>query len=198
MAIVKRSFLSDLIGKKSYDLLKDIAKPIVTIGSCILAVLFLLSLFVHWHFLSSLLNLFTGTSLVFWVYVISLILVLDIKVDEDESEGYNWSDQVDSPKTKKYKFTIVWGVLLIVIGLSAIFFSNRYRKQYAFDCCTILVDKQSGIYHLKWIDDCELAEESEGLVEMKGYEIRGTSLTLCKWCEEYEEEVEDAYRLEDF
>ena len=97
------------------------------------------------------------------------------------------------PKTRSFKLTIVWSVVLLLVGLSAIFFSNRYRKQYSFDCSTILVDQSAGIYHLEWIDDCEVAADSDGLVEMKGYEIKGRGYKICDWCKEYAEDVEDAY-----
>ena len=169
MATVKKSFLSNIIGKSLYDELKDYAKPIVLIGTVILVVLFLLSFFVHWKFVSRLLNLVSGTSLLFIVYVAALILFLDKEVEVEEPISYYGYDSNQMPKTRSFKLTIVWGVVLLLVGISAIFFSNRYRKQYSFDCSTILVDQSAGIYHLEWIDDCEVAADSDCLVEMKGY-----------------------------
>lgn len=64
------------------------------------------------------------------------------------------------------------GVVLLAIGVSAVFFSNRYRKQYAFECSTILVDQEARIFHYSWNDNCELVQEAEDLVEMKGYETK--------------------------
>lgn len=193
MATVKKSFISNLIGKGLYEELKDYSKPIIYIGSGFLLVLFLLSLCVHWRFVSKLLSLVTGTSLLFLVYIAALILFLDKEVDVGESVSYYRYNLEKMSKTRTYKLTIVWGVVLILFGISAIFFSNRYREQYAFDCSTILVDQSSGIYHLEWIDDCEVAAEADWLKEMKGYEIKGKGYRICDWCEEYAKEVEEAY-----
>ena len=193
MAQEKRSFLSNLIGSNTYEELKYYAKFILAIGTCVLAVLYLLSIFFHWSFISRLLNLTTGTSLLFIVYIASVIICLDKEVEVDEPESSYWSKPANTPKTPPYRLTIVWGILLMVLGITAIFFSNRYRKQYAFDCSTIMVDREAGIYHLEWIEDCEIAAESEDLKEMKGYEIKGLNYRFCDWCREYVEEAEDAY-----
>lgn len=198
MALVKRSFLSNLIGSYTYEELKYYAKYILAIGTCVLVVLYILSIFFHWSFISRLLNLTTGTSLLFIVYIAAVIICLDKEVEVDESENSYWSKPANTPKTTPYKLTIVWGIFLIVLGVTAIFFSNRYRKQYAFDCSIVLVDREAGIYHLEWIDDCEVAIETEGLKEMKGYEIKGLNYRLCDWCREYAEEAEDAYMQDQF
>lgn len=192
MAIVKQSFISNLIGQDNYDGFKEIAKIIIAIGTCVLAILFLLTYFFHWGFLSSLLNLVTGTSLLFIAYVTSLILVLDIEVDVEEPERCYWSEPEKLPKPITYKLTIVWGVILIILGIGAIYFSNDYRKQYSFECDTYLVDHQAKIYHLDWGIDCEVAAEAINLEKMKGYEI-DNSYTLCDWCECWAEDAEAEY-----
>ena len=63
MAIVKQSFLSNIIGRKTYDEFKGYAKVIIAIGTCVLSIILLLSLFFHWSFINNLLSLVTGTSL---------------------------------------------------------------------------------------------------------------------------------------
>lgn len=192
MAIVKQSFLSNIIGRNTYDEFKDYAKVIIAIGTCVLAIVLLLSLFFHWSFISSLLSLVTGTSLLFIAYIAALVLVLDIEVDVDEPEKSYWSEPEKKPKPAAYKLTIAWGVVLVALGISAIYFSNKYRKYYAFECDTFLVDHQAGIYHLDWDNDCEVAAESGNLETMQGYEI-DKSYTLCEWCEEWAEDAEDEY-----
>ena len=192
MAIVKQSFISNLIGKDNYDAFKRSAKIIIAIGTCVLAILFLLTYFFHWEFLSSLLNLVTGTSLLFIAYVAALILVLDIEVDVEEPERYYWSESEKLPPPITYKLTIVWGVILIILGIGAIYFSNDYRKQYSFECATYLVDHQAKIYHWDLDVDCEVAAEARHLEEMRGYEI-DKSYTLCDWCECWAEEAEAEY-----
>jgi hypothetical protein len=192
MAIVKQSFISNLIGKDNYDGLKKNAKIIIALGTCILAILFLLTYFFHLEFLSSLLNLVTGTSLLFVAYVAALILVLDIEVDVEDPERFYWSEPIKQPKPLQYKLTIVWNVILIILGIGAIYFSNDYRKQYSFECDTYFVDHQAKIYHLDWDIDCEVAAESNHLAKMKGHQI-DKSYTLCDWCEEWAEDAEAEY-----
>lgn len=192
MAIVKQSFLSNIIGRNTYDEFKDLAKVIIAIGTCVLAIVLILSLFFHWSFISSLLSLVTGTSLLFIAYIAALVLVLDIEVDVDEPEKSYWSEPEKKPKPAAYKLTIAWGVVLVALGISAIYFSNKYRKYYAFECDTFLVDHQTEIYHLDWDNDCEVAAEAKDLEKMQGYQIN-KSYTLCEWCEEWAEDAEDEY-----
>ena len=181
---VKQSFISNIIGRKTYDEFRDLAKIIIAIGTCVLTILLLLSVFFHWSLISSLLNLVTGTSLLFIAYIAAFILVLDIEVDVDEPEK--------KTKPTAYKLTIVWGVLLIALGICAIYFSNKYRKHYAFECETFLVDHQAGIYHLNCDNDCEVASEASNLEKKQGYQI-DKSYNLCEWCEEWAEDAEDEY-----
>lgn len=192
MAIVKQSFLSNIIGRNTYNEFKGYAKIIIALGTCILAIILLLSFFFHWGFISRLLNLVTGTSLLFIVYIAALVITLDIEVDVDEPERSYWSEPKKMPKTAAYILTIFWGIVLVALGISAIYFSNKYRKHYAFECGTFLVDRQVGIYHYDWDNDCEVAAEAENLVKMQGYQI-DKSYTLCDWCDEWAEDVEDEY-----
>ena len=195
MPVVKKSFLSNLLGRNTYDTFKGYAKIIVPIGTGILAILFTLTFFVHWKFISSLLNLVTGTSLLFIAYIGVIILLLDFEVDVEEPErSYYWEEPVKVKSSREYKFTIVWGVLLMILGVAAIFFSNNYRKHYSFECSTFLVDENTGIYHLDYDNDCEYAADADNLTRMKGYEIESeTSCTLCEWCEEWAEDAEAEY-----
>ena len=189
MAIVKQSFISNIIGRDTYDEFKGYAKAFIAIGTCILAVTFLLSLFFHWGFISNLLSIFTGTSLLFIAYIAALVLVLDIEVDVDEPEKSYWSEPERKPVPTAYKFTIVWGVVLIALGVSAIYYSNLYRKNYAFECSTFLVDQNAGIYHLDCYNKCEDAAQAFELEKMKGFQI-DDSYTFCEWCKEWAEDAE--------
>lgn len=192
MAIMKQSFLSNIIGRNNYDEFKGYAKIIIAIGTCVLSIILLLSFFFHWGFISSLLDLVSGTSLLFIAYVAALILALDIEVEVNEPKRNYWSEPEKKAKPTSYKLTIVWGIVLIILGIGAIYFSNKYRKHYAFECDTFLVDHQAGLYHLDWDNDCEVVAESSDLEKMKGYQI-DKSYTLCEWCEEWAEEAESDY-----
>jgi hypothetical protein len=192
MATVKQSFLSNIIGRETYNKIKSHAKTIIVPGSCILAIILSFSLYFHWGFISNLLNLVTGTSLLCVAYIVALVVKLDIEVDVDEPEDYYWSKTEKKPKPIKYKFTIVWGSILIIFGICAIYFSSQYRKHYAFECETFLVDHQLEIYHLDCGSDCKAAARNEDLEEMQGYQI-DDSYTFCDFCREWSEEMEEEY-----
>lgn len=197
MKITKQSFLSNLIGKNNYIEFKSYAKPIIAIGTIILCTLFLLSFFLHWSFISNLLSMVTGTSLLFAIYIVSLILTLDIEVDVEEPEYNHWNKPSKIEKNKKYKYTIVWGTTLIILGICAIIFSNKYRKHYAFECDTFIIDYEKGIYHLDWDNDCEILRETRKtenreLEKIKGHEI-DESIKLCSWCESWASDAETQY-----
>lgn len=185
----KQSFLSNLFGQNTYAYFKDIAVLVFLIGTGILIVLYALSYFFHAGIISYLLNLTNGLSLLFIGYIVATIILFDIEVDVEEPKKNIWGEEKKEPKPLKYKLTIVWGVLLLILGVVAIYYSNRYRKHYAFECETFLVDKQTHIYHLDWDIDCEAANEAEQLEIMYGYQI-DDSYTFCEGCEELAEEAE--------
>ena len=192
MPIVKQSFISNLIGTKTYDTFREYAKPIVGIGVCIWVVLYTLSFFFHSGIISYLVSLTNGTSLLFIAFVVEAILLLDKRVDVEEPERNPWEKPEKKTKPRAYKLTIVWGAVLILLGIVAIYYSNKYRNQYAFECETFLVDNEAGIYHYEWNDGCEKAEEAASLEEVKGYQI-DKSYTLCEWCQETQEDLESEY-----
>jgi predicted secreted protein len=202
MAVIKQSFLSNLLsclfGDIYDDLLKPYARIIVAIGTCILCILIGLSTICHFTFISILINLVTGTSILFIIYIVALISVLDIKVEiETEEQNYYVSKSIKKPKDRKYKLTIVWAVVLIILSINAIYFTNKYRKHYAFECSTFLVNHNAKVYHLDCDNDCEIASETSHLEKMKGYQIN-KSYTLCEWCKEWAEEAEISYNIERF
>ena len=189
MEKVKQSYLSNLIGEKNYEEYSSIAIKIVGIGASVLIILFTLSYFFHSGIINYMLNFTTGTSLLFIAYIAACILLLDIRVEVDEPEQDLWGKKKESSRSIKYKLTIVWILVLLMLGIAAIYFSNKYRNQYNFDCTIFLVDHKAHIYHLDWNDDCEDAEKAEELEEMYGYEIDDT-YNFCEGCKECEEDVE--------
>ena len=192
MEKIKQSYLSNLIGENSYEEYSSMAMKIVGIGGLVLIILFILSHFFHSGIINYLLKLTTGTSLLFIAYISACILLLDIRVEVEKPEQEWWGEKKEVPKPLKYKLTIVWDVVLLVLGIAAIYFSNKYRNRYDFECTTFLVDHRAHVYHLDWNDDCEDAVNAEELVEMYGYEI-DKSFTLCEGCKETLEDVEYEY-----
>lgn len=188
MEKVKQSYLSNMIGENSYEEYSRLAMKIVGIGGLVLIIMFTLSQFFHSGIINYLLKLTTGTSLLFIAYIAACILLLDIRVEVEKPEQQRW-EKKKSPKPLKYKLTIVWSVVLLVMGIAAIYFSNKCRNQYDFECTTFLVDHKALVYHLDWNDDCEDAANAKGLEEMYGYEI-DDSYSFCEGCKECEEDVE--------
>lgn len=200
MAVIKQSFFSNLLrclfGDIYDDLLKPYARIIVAIGTCIFGILIGLSTICHICFVSSLLNIVIGTSLLFIIYILALIIVLDIEVEiEIEEPDFYTSKPIKKLKTREYKLTIVWGIILLVLGVGTIYYTNIYRKHYAFECSTFLVNHTTKTYHLDWDNDCDIAAEADNLEKMKGYQIN-ESYTLCEWCKEWAEESETSYNNE--
>ena len=187
--IQKQSFISNLLGQNTYAELKGIALLVSLIGTAVLIVLYVLSHFFHVGIISSLVNLTNGYSLLFIGYLLALIVLLDIEVEVEEPEKEYWRKEKQDPKPFKYKLTIVWGVVLLILGIVAIYYSNRYRNHYAFECETFLVDEKAGIYHLDWNSNCSIAEEAEELEKMQGYQI-DEKFKFCEECQECLEEVE--------
>ena len=186
---IKQSFISNLLGRKTYEDIKEFAKPTSIIGAIVLLLLYVLSHYFHSGFLSYLVSLTNGYSLLFIGYVAILIVFLDIEVEVEEPEQPYWAKKKEVVKPFKYKLTIVWSIVLLILSIVAIYYSNRYRNHYAFECETFLVDKKAAIYHLDWNSDCSIAEEAEELEEMQGYQIN-EKFKFCEECQECMEDVE--------
>lgn len=189
--VKKQSFLSNLIGENSYNNAVEFAKIAIPIGSLVLLALYCLSCFFYSSIVNFLLKLTTGFSIPFIAYIALWIILLDIKVNVDEPEKKSWEEPKEVPKPLVYKFTIIWTVILVILGICTIYYSNKYRKHYSFGCETFLVDNKSQLYHLEW-SECESAENAEQLEEMQGYQI-GNSFSLCEECKEIAEEAEAEY-----
>ena len=158
-------------------------------GTCLLVIFIGLSFAFHSGIINWFLQILTGTSLLFIAFVAALIVLLDIQVNVDEPEQYAWEKPKKVKRPISYKLTIVWGVILILLGISSIYFSNKYRKYYAFECDTFLVDTQQGIYHIEWNDECDVANEAQEMKKMYGYEI-DESYKLCESCKDFLEDME--------
>ena len=82
-------------------------------------------------------------------------------------------------------WTIVWTIILLILGVTVICFSFRYAIKYEFECTTFLVDHKTHLYHSDWNDVCEKMQDAEDLELMHGYEIDDT-YSFCKECREAE------------
>lgn len=192
---IKKSFISNIIGRNTYDEFKILSRLIVVFGTIIIIILYGLSSVYYSTIVSTLLNLTTGTSLIFFIYVLAFIILLDTEVlidipEEIDIDEYPYGRNLSKTYgSLNYKLTIVWGIILITVGILAIYSTNRHRKDYAFKCNTFWVDKECGIYHLDVDNDCEIITKSNNIERMYGYEIKNR-YTFCEWCKEWQEDVE--------
>lgn len=177
MANTKESFISNLIGRNTYYEFKHYCKIIVVIGTIILGVIFTLSNFVYVGFVSNLLSLVTGATILFGIYVAAVIVLLDVPVKVEKPEWDYGSKTSKATKPLSYKLSTIWDIVLILLGVTAIFFSNKYKKHYAFECETFLVDTNSGIYHFDTRNGCK-AKVSNSIKKMKGIELEATNYSL--------------------
>lgn len=181
-----QSFLSNLIGWNTYDEFKSYAPKIVLVYSCVLLVLFLLTLCCHWSWVSSLFSIATGYSLVFIAYLIEIILLLDREVKMDIEDEHSWNGPTYK-KPKTYTFTVIWAILLCVMAIAAAYFTNRYKKAYGFECSTVLYEEDTNTYH--YFDDCE--NISGDIQEVHGYEIDSNEAEPCDYCLEIIEDNDE-------
>jgi len=193
MKIVKQSFLSNIIGERTYNEFKGLACLCIPVATIVLVMVFILTRFFYWGFLSSILYLITGTSLIFIAYLFGVILLLDFGVEIELEETWDGRYKMPEGKPNGYIVTKLWCITLIVLAIAAIYFSNRYRIHYAFECETFLVDEDDGIYHLEDGHDEEVIYYT---TEMKGYEIEKHGYSLCESCKEWAEEFEELYEYE--
>ena len=184
MSIVKQSFLSNLLGKSTYEDFSCFARYIVGLGSFILIVLFFLSYFFHSGIVLELLKIAVFSPLLI-AYVIACILLLDVRINIEKTEQIRRERAKNTPKPFKYKLTIVWTIILLILGVTVICFSFRYAIKYEFECTTFLVDHKTHLYHSDWNDVCEKMQDAEDLELMHGYEIDDT-YSFCKECREAE------------
>lgn len=192
MEIRSYSYIKKLLGDRTYEEFRGYAKTYIPIATIILVVLLVLSQFVHWGIVSWLLSLALGTSLVFIAYVFGVILLLDFGVDVEMEEDWNGRFSLPEVVPFNFKNTIIWAYTLLILGIAAIYFSNKYRKNYAFECQTFLVDENRGIYHLEDNDE----EDMEYTTKMKGYELKKYNYTFCESCKDWIEEMESEYAAE--
>lgn len=159
-----------------YDFASDFAIPIVIYGTPIFLVLFGLTFVCHWDVVCNLFSLVSGFSLLFIAYNISLILVIDRLL----------LYRVSKKKAPRYSLTVVWGIILIGLGITSCFVTNNYKKHYKFACAEWYVDEENHLYHCN--EKCDKIGSTTYVA--KGHEIRGKGLSFCDYCKEEMDEYE--------
>lgn len=167
-------------------------KPFALIYAGVLAIAILLSLFVQWGIVEFFINLLMGWTLLSVPFMAVIIVAFDkeIKLPQEEESFPN------PKKTLSYKFSMVWGCFLIVAGIVTLYFSNEYKKYYAFQCQTFFLEQPTGVYHIR--EDCKYIgiDEDDNYIEnisvtkVKGVDVVGDGFSFCDACREWAEEAE--------
>lgn len=174
----RESFIINNMGDFLRDVLPGIAFPVAIVGTVIFLVLFGLTFVCHWEIVNYLFSLVSGFTLLTIVYVLSAILVLDLTILYKICR-----------RQPPYKVTIIWGILLLVAGGAFMILTNRYKKQYRFECAEWYVEESSRLYHCT--TECEDIEDV--VYTVKGYELGKKGYELCEWCKEHMEDMELNY-----
>lgn len=186
----KTSFLMEL-APDTYQFLKGL-KPIALLYALVLAVMIVLSMFFQWGFIKFFIDIMMGWTLLSIPFVSVLIVVLD---KEFQVKDYEFDFQ-SHHKTHFYKLSSTWGIILCLIGLMGLYYSNSYKKYYGFQCQDFYLERVSGVYHI--LDDCEYIGvdnndepiENPNLIKISGKELLDTDYKLCVACEEWAEDAE--------
>lgn len=176
----KESFLSNLVGNENYNNWKPDAKRVFIAYSVLLVLLFLLKDVWHWKFASEMFSLFTGSSLFFMLYVAFAILFFDVRVD-----------LVYGLRNWKYKLTSVWGVTLVVLGISAVIYTNHIRRDYALECMYCFIEEDTRCFHIH--KSCGSIKGTEKLKGSKVFKAKELGFRFCVECEEWIEDAEFEY-----
>lgn len=94
---------------------------------------------------------------------------------------------------------MIWGIVLILLGIVGLYFSNQYKKYYSFQCQSFFLEQPTGIYHLS--EKCEyigLNEDEEPidnvtLSKVSGKELLEYDCDFCDACREWAEDAEMEY-----
>lgn len=172
-------------------------KPYALIYVVVLAIAVLLSLFFQWSIVKFFIDCMMGWTLLSIPFIGVLIVVLDKEINLPQKEKL----VSRSPKPMPYKLSMIWGCFLIGIGLVTLYFSNQYKKYYAFQCQTFYLEQPTAIYHLS--DRCEyIGLDKEGksiegisVAEVKGIDLLNQYYTLCDACREWAEDAEMDYEM---
>ena len=183
----KHSFLSNLLGNDIYEKYRPHSVLISIIVTIVITILLLLSKLVYWKFVSFFVDLFFGYSLIFILYVASIIRILDIRIPVYSSKVV-------------YSLTTIWGCILIFLGICALHYTDNYRYDYEIKCSTCLLEKQQKKYHL--FKNCDNIKSKNNLIEIKCYEADELGYKMCDecdyWLEELKYELDDTYLKPDF
>lgn len=182
----KYSFLEHLL-PNVYGYAKAF-KPLAWIYLGVLIIVLILSQLYYSSIIEWFIDMMMGWTVMNILFIGIMIVNFDIKVTPISKE-----EATHTSKPKRYKFSMVWGCSMFIVGILGLFFSNEYKKDYAFECSDFFLENATGVYHI-WGDcpDIGIVEQYYPNVNgesswVKGYEIEKWH-TLCVACKERVEE----------
>lgn len=186
----RTSFLAQT-APDTYRFLSEL-KPYALIYAGVLLVAVLLSIFFQWGIIKFFIDCMMGWTLLSIPFVGVLIITLDKEILLPQAE--RWEPIPEKPKS--YKYSMIWGIILILTGVTALYFSNQYKKHYSFQCQTFFLEQPTGIYHLS--DKCDyigLDEDEEPIDNVTLSKVTGKDLLegdyeFCEACREWAEDAE--------
>lgn len=191
----KTSFLAQ-IAPDGYQFLSEL-KPFALIYAGVLSIVIVLSLYFKWSLINFFIDILMGWSILSIPFVGVLIVAVDKEILIPKRDFWN-----PKPiKSKAYTYSKIWGITLVITGLVVLYYSNQYKKYYAFQCQTFFLEQPQGIYHIK--SNCEhIGSDSNDeridaceLIEIKGHDVLDADYELCDACREWAEDAEMEYGM---
>lgn len=186
----KISFLMELT-PNIYRYLKGL-KTVALLYATFLGVMVVLSLFLQCGFIKFFIDCMMGWTLLSIPFVAIIIVALDKKF---MVRDFAFTHKLHH-KELTYKLSMIWGIILCIGGLVALYYSNSYKKYYAFQCQDFYLEENAGVYHiLKGCENIGLDEggnpvENPSIVEIKGKDLLETDYELCVVCQEWAKEAQ--------
>lgn len=185
----KTSFLMEL-APDTYQFLKGL-KPIALLYALVLVTMIMLSMFFQWIVIKFFIDCMMGWTLLSIPFVGVLIVALD---KEFKVKDYEFDAQ-SLRKTRSYKLSATWGIILCLIGLVGLYYSNSYKRYYGFQCQDFYLERVTGVYHI--LNDCEYIGvddndepiENPIIIKVGGKDILDTDYEFCVACKEWAEEA---------
>ncbi len=183
----KYSFLEDLL-PNAYGYAKA-WRPLALIYAAVLAIVIILSQFYYNSFIEWLINMTMGCTIFNILFICIMIVTFDIQVKRKTAAEID-----QNLKPLRYKMSMVWECGLCVLGITALFLSSQYKKDYAFNCLDFYLEEMPGVYHIS--KKCPMIGEDQdddsfyrnGGSWVKGYELQDWH-TLCEACKEAAEDT---------
>lgn len=189
----RTSFLAEK-APEAYRFLSEL-KPVALVYACVLTLATILSLFFQSSLIKFFIDYLMGWTLLSVPFVGVLVVILDKEIDLPQKKWY----ESEPPKPTSYKRSKIWGIFLLIAGIIALYYSNRYKEYYAFQCQTIYVEQPREIYHL--FKACKhIGKDSDGnsiedylLIETNGADLLNSNYELCDACREKAEDAGSDY-----